>query len=110
MAVSRLGIIMHGVTGRMGLNQHLIRSILAIRAQGGVALANGDRVMPDPIIVGRNGDKLAAIAKAQSQAIAQLATQIATLSGPGRSIRTSTAPIPRIEDIFSQPLPPLEGS
>lgn len=52
----------------------------------------------------------AAIAKAQSQAIAQLATQIATLSGPGRSIRTSTAPIPRIEDIFSQPLPPLEGS
>ncbi|UXU75849.1 MULTISPECIES: PqiC family protein [unclassified Paracoccus (in: a-proteobacteria)] len=50
------------------------------------------------------------IARAQSQAIAQLARQIATLSGPGRTIRTSAAPAPRIDDIFSQPLPPLEGS
>jgi predicted dehydrogenase len=55
---------MHGITGRMGLNQHLIRSIVAIRAQGGVALANGDRVMPDPILVGRNADKIEALAKA----------------------------------------------
>ncbi|MEX0591623.1 MAG: Gfo/Idh/MocA family oxidoreductase, partial [Xanthobacteraceae bacterium] len=54
---------MHGVTGRMGLNQHLIRSILAIRKQGGVALPNGDRVMPDPILVGRNPEKVAAIAR-----------------------------------------------
>ncbi|SIQ75763.1 hypothetical protein SAMN05421641_11379 [Paracoccus thiocyanatus] len=52
----------------------------------------------------------AAIARAQSQAIARLARQIATLSGPGRSIRTSTAPLPGMDDIFSQPLPPLEGS
>ena len=37
---------MNGVTGRMGTNQHLVRSVLAIRAQGGVVLANGDRVMP----------------------------------------------------------------
>ena len=64
MGVRRLGIIMNGVTGRMGTNQHLIRSIVAIRDQGGVALANGDRVMPDPILVGRNEDKLAALAKA----------------------------------------------
>jgi predicted dehydrogenase len=64
MAVQRLGLIMHGVTGRMGLNQHLIRSIAAIRADGGVALANGDRVMPDPILVGRNADKIAALADA----------------------------------------------
>jgi predicted dehydrogenase len=64
MATIRLGIIMNGVTGRMGTNQHLVRSIAAIRAQGGVALANGDRVMPDPILVGRNADKLAALAKA----------------------------------------------
>ena len=48
MAVKRLGIIMNGVTGRMGTNQHLVRSIVAIRREGGVALANGDRVMPDP--------------------------------------------------------------
>ena len=62
MATHRLGLIMHGITGRMGYNQHLVRSILAIRAQGGVALPNGDRVMPDPILVGRNAEKLAEIA------------------------------------------------
>ena len=63
MATERLGIIMHGVTGRMGLNQHLVRSILAIREQGGVALPNGDRVMPDPILVGRNAAKVEALAR-----------------------------------------------
>ena len=51
-----------------------------------------------------------AIARAQSQAIAQLARQIAVLGGPGRSVRTSAAPQPRMDDIFSQPLPPLEDS
>jgi predicted dehydrogenase len=64
MAEKRLGIVMNGVTGRMGMNQHLIRSIAAIRAQGGVTLKNGDRVMPDPILVGRNEEKIAALAKA----------------------------------------------
>ncbi|MBX3519119.1 MAG: Gfo/Idh/MocA family oxidoreductase [Xanthobacteraceae bacterium] len=63
MATQRLGIIMNGVTGRMGLNQHLVRSIVAIRKQGGVVLSNGDRVMPDPILVGRNAEKVAALAK-----------------------------------------------
>ncbi|MGE0154342.1 MAG: Gfo/Idh/MocA family protein [Reyranellaceae bacterium] len=63
MAERRLGLIMHGVTGRMGMNQHLIRSIVAIRAQGGVALANGDRVMPDPILVGRDAEKVKALAE-----------------------------------------------
>src|SRR5919201_6408889 len=64
MAQHRLGIIMNGVTGRMGTNQHLTRSIVAIRAQGGVALKNGDSVMPDPILVGRSEAKLAQLAKA----------------------------------------------
>ncbi len=64
MAERRLGVIMNGVTGRMGMNQHLIRSIVAIRAQGGVALANGDRVMPDPVLAGRNADKLRSLAQA----------------------------------------------
>jgi predicted dehydrogenase len=64
MAQHRLGIIMNGVTGRMGMNQHLIRSIVAIRAAGGVALKNGESVMPDPILVGRNEAKLAQLAKA----------------------------------------------
>jgi predicted dehydrogenase len=62
MATKRLGLIMHGITGRMGYNQHLVRSICAIRAQGGVLLSNGDRVMPDPILVGRSKDKVAEIA------------------------------------------------
>jgi predicted dehydrogenase len=54
MGERRIGIIMHGVTGRMGTNQHLVRSILEIRRQGGVALADGTRLMPDPILVGRS--------------------------------------------------------
>ena len=62
MAV-RLGIIMNGVTGRMGANQHLMRSLLAIRREGGVLLANGERVVPDPILVGRDERKLAALAQ-----------------------------------------------
>ena len=64
----RVGIIMNGVTGRMGLNQHLIRSILAIREQGGVALGDGSALMPDPILVGRNEEKLKAIAGAHGLA------------------------------------------
>jgi predicted dehydrogenase len=63
MAEQRIGIIMNGVTGRMGMNQHLIRSIVAIRAEGGVTLGNGDRLMPDPILIGRNAEKIAALAK-----------------------------------------------
>ena len=63
MTTQRLGLIMNGVTGRMGLNQHLIRSIVAIRDSGGVRLANGDRVMPDPILVGRDPAKVEALAK-----------------------------------------------
>src|ERR1700681_3258474 len=63
MTTQRLGVIMNGVTGRMGLNQHLIRSIVAIRDQGGVKLANGDRVMPDPILVGRDAGKVEQLAK-----------------------------------------------
>ena len=74
MAQQRLGIIMNGVTGRMGMNQHLIRSICAIRDQGGVALKNGDRVMPDPILVGRNADKVQKLAKAHG--IARWATDL----------------------------------
>lgn len=64
MATQRLGIVMHGVTGRMGMNQHLIRSIVAIRAQGGVQLRNGDKVMPDPILIGRDAEKIEALARA----------------------------------------------
>ncbi|MCU0804234.1 MAG: Gfo/Idh/MocA family oxidoreductase [Burkholderiales bacterium] len=64
MADKRLGIIMHGITGRMGMNQHLARSVTAIMKQGGVTLSDGTRVMPDPILVGRNADKVERLARA----------------------------------------------
>jgi predicted dehydrogenase len=54
----RIGIIMNGVTGRMGTRQHLVRSILAIRAQGGVRVSDGEAIYPEPLLVGRNPDKL----------------------------------------------------
>ena len=63
MAVKNIGIIMNGVTGRMGTNQHLIRSIVAIREQGGIKLSNGDIIMPDPILVGRRADRLQELVK-----------------------------------------------
>ncbi|WP_066520928.1 Gfo/Idh/MocA family protein [Curtobacterium ammoniigenes] len=62
MATSPLGIIMNGVSGRMGYRQHLVRSILAIREQGGVELADGSRVQVEPLLVGRSESKLAEIA------------------------------------------------
>lgn len=58
-----IGIIMNGVTGRMGTRQHLERSIIAIRNQGGIPLPNGDVLVPDPILVGRNPQKLEALAE-----------------------------------------------
>jgi len=63
MSERRIGIVMHGVTGRMGTHQHLARSILEIRRQGGVALKDGTRLMPDPILVGRNAGKLKDLAE-----------------------------------------------
>ena len=64
MTVRTVGIIMNGVTGRMGTNQHLIRSIAAIREQGGVSLPGGDVLMPNPILVGRNENKLRELVQA----------------------------------------------
>ena len=58
----RIGIVMNGVTGRMGTNQHLLRSIVAIREQGGVRLADGSSIVPEPLLVGRNAAKLEAVA------------------------------------------------
>jgi predicted dehydrogenase len=53
-----IGIIMNGVTGRMGTNQHLMRSIVAIREQGGIKISDNEVIMPDPLLVGRNPVKL----------------------------------------------------
>jgi predicted dehydrogenase len=57
-----IGIIMNGVTGRMGTNQHYVRSILAIRKQGGVKVGDGEIIWPEPVLVGRNEAKLAKLA------------------------------------------------
>jgi predicted dehydrogenase len=60
--IHNAGIIMNGVTGRMGLNQHLRRSIHAIMSQGGVETPDGDLILPHPLLVGRNAAKLESIA------------------------------------------------
>ena len=62
MKTHKIGIIMNGVTGRMGTNQHLIRSIKAIIDQGGVKLSDSEIIMPDPVLVGRSEEKLKALA------------------------------------------------
>ena len=62
MTASSIGIILNGASGRMGYRQHLLRSILAIRDQGGVLLSDGTRVQVEPMLVGRNLDKLSELA------------------------------------------------
>lgn len=85
MKTQKIGIIMHGVTGRMGMNQHLIRSVLAIRNQGGIALKDGTMLLPDPILVGRNADKIEALAKAHG--VARWTTDLdAALANPDDAI------------------------
>jgi predicted dehydrogenase len=63
MARRTIGIIMNGVTGRMGYNQHLVRSLLAIREQGGVPLPDGDVIWPELTLVGRDAQKLGVLAE-----------------------------------------------
>ncbi|HZY80557.1 MAG TPA: Gfo/Idh/MocA family oxidoreductase [Cyclobacteriaceae bacterium] len=63
MKEHRVGIIMNGVTGRMGTNQHLLRSIAEIIKQGGVKISSSETIMPDPILVGRDASKLEKLCK-----------------------------------------------
>ena len=101
MTERRLGIIMNGVTGRMGLNQHLVRSILAIQKEGGVALPNGDRVMPDPILVGRNAERIAALAK--QYGVARSTTDLtAALKNPNDTVFFDAATTQMRADLVTQ--------
>ncbi|HEV7867063.1 MAG TPA: Gfo/Idh/MocA family oxidoreductase [Chthoniobacteraceae bacterium] len=75
MKTHSLGIILNGVTGRMGTNQHYLRSILAIMEQGGVRIGDAETIMPVPTLVGRNEAKLA---------------QLATLAPAGHHVRWTT--------------------
>src|SRR2546428_8691463 len=85
MATRPIGILMNGVTGRMGLNQHLVRSIVAIRQQGGVALPGGARLLPGPILVGRNEARLRTVADAHG--IERVSTDLdACLANPADPI------------------------
>jgi len=63
MARRTIGIALNGVTGRMGYRQHLVRSLLAIREQGGLPLRDGTRLWPEPVLVGRSETKLREIAE-----------------------------------------------
>src|ERR1700693_5030549 len=92
---------MHGVTGRVGLTQHVERSIVAIRKAGGVALANGDRVMPDPILVGRNAEKIAALAK--QYGVARSTTDLAAaLKNPNDTVFFDAATTQMRADLVTQ--------
>jgi predicted dehydrogenase len=85
MKTHKIGIIMNGVTGRMGTNQHLIRSIKAIIDQGGVRLSDNEVIMPDPVLVGRNEDKLKALAARTG--VSRISTNLdAELANPANQI------------------------
>jgi predicted dehydrogenase len=85
MRTVKLGIIMNGVTGRMGTNQHLLRSILPIIKQGGLKAGPDTLILPEPLLVGRNGDKLAALAS--SAGLPRWSTDLdSALSDPDMSV------------------------
>jgi predicted dehydrogenase len=85
MKTHKVGIIMNGVTGRMGTNQHLLRSIAAIIKQGGVQLSPSETIMPDPILVGRSPDKLKKLC--QQAGIEKMTTDLdSVMSDPQYSI------------------------
>ena len=85
MKTHKIGIIMNGVTGRMGTNQHLIRSIKAIIDQGGVKLSDNEVIMPDPVLVGRSEDKLKALAARTG--VARISTNLdAELANPANQV------------------------
>src|SRR5205807_9395090 len=62
MPIRKIGIVIDGATGRLGSTQHL-KALLAIRGEGGLPLASGDRLMPESVLLGRNPEKLAALAE-----------------------------------------------
>lgn len=83
MATEKINIIIEGATGRLGGNQHL-RSLLEIRREGGLQLRNGTRLVPEPLLLGRNPDKLSALAAAHG--LAWSTDRDACLADAGNSI------------------------
>src|SRR5919106_106402 len=72
-------IAMNGVTGRMGYRQHLVRSILAIREQGGLDLGDGTVLWPEPILVGRREHALRALAERHGLDLENISTDVDTV-------------------------------
>ena len=66
MGDHRIGVIINGATGRMGTTQHMA-NLLAIAAEGGLKLANGDRLIPELLLVGRDAGRLAKLAAAHGK-------------------------------------------
>ncbi len=98
MASRTVRVIMNGVTGRMGMNQHLIRSVAAIRRQGGVKLSDGSQVQLDPILVGRNAQKLQALANAYGVERWTTDLDAALAVPPGEALLITHADQPDIGD------------
>ncbi|MBV9553931.1 MAG: Gfo/Idh/MocA family oxidoreductase, partial [Alphaproteobacteria bacterium] len=63
MSIRQIKIVIDGATGRLGTTQHL-KALLAIRSDGGLPLKNGDRLVPEPVLLGRNAERLTALAAA----------------------------------------------
>jgi predicted dehydrogenase len=85
VSTKTVGVIMNGVTGRMGTNQHLMRSIMPIIRQGGVPIGGNDRLVPEPLLVGRSEEKLASVARAAG--LSRWTTDLdAALSDPAMSV------------------------
>ena len=83
METRTIGIILNGVTGRMGTHQHLVRSILAIMKQGGVKISDKLRLMPDPILTGRSEQKLKELSEAHGPGVIGKPLKYTTdLAGP----------------------------
>src|SRR5260370_8627508 len=59
----RIGVIINGARGRMGTNQHM-GNLLAIAAEGGLKRGNGDRLIPELLLVGRDSGRLTKLAAA----------------------------------------------
>ena len=84
--VHRIGIIMNGVTGRMGTNQHLLRSIVPIIQQGGIKISDTEYILPEPVLVGRNAARLQQLAERTGIPLAYTTDLDSLLSDPKYSI------------------------
>src|SRR5436853_7723244 len=91
MVDRRIGVIINGATGRMGTTQHMA-NLLAIAAEGGLALRNGDRLVPDLLLVGRDADRLAALAAAHG-GLRWTTDVTQALAGPDKSFMDGGATV-----------------